>query len=171
MTVDQNGLNADRSLDLSDKVARLESALSRVWAAPGITASPQSLERSIPDVSPIAVRSHIRARRLRDRYFEEGIFAEPAWDMMLDLFESELCGRRVAVTSLCVAAAVPPTTALRWIKALVDRELFVRRNDPLDGRRVFIELSANAFAALAHYFADVTGSEKSPAHTRDPSSA
>ena len=58
---------------------------------------------------------------------------------------------RVAVSSLCIAAAVPATTALRWIKALTDRGLFVRAADPEDGRRVFIELSDEAARALAAY--------------------
>lgn len=91
---------------------------------------------------------------MRERYFDEGLFADPAWDMMLDLFASELAGCRVSVSSLCVAAAVPATTALRWINALVEKGLFVRRNDPLDARRAFIELSPEASAALARYLTD-----------------
>jgi len=59
---------------------------------------------------------------------------------------------RVAVSSLCIAAAVPATTALRWIRTLTDHGLFVRRADPDDGRRIFIELSDIAGDALAAYF-------------------
>ena len=50
-----------------------------------------------------------------------------------------------------IAAAVPPTTALRWIKALCDQGLFVRVADPEDGRRVFIELSDQGAEALEAY--------------------
>ncbi|MGJ3628472.1 hypothetical protein AB5I41_18845 [Sphingomonas sp. MMS24-JH45] len=35
--------------------------------------------------------------------------------MLLDLFAAELERARVSVSSLCIAAAVAPTTALRWI--------------------------------------------------------
>ena len=66
--------------------------------------------------------------------------------MLLDLMAARLEENRVAVSSLCIAAAVPATTALRWIKALTDRGLFVRVADPQDGRRVFIELSATSRA-------------------------
>jgi DNA-binding MarR family transcriptional regulator len=58
---------------------------------------------------------------------------------------------RVAVSSLCIAAAVPATTALRWIKLLTDRGLFLRAADPQDGRRVYIELSDEAARGVAAY--------------------
>jgi hypothetical protein len=87
------------------------------------------------------VRAIIRARRLRDQYFGADLFADPAWDILLDLFAAQLEKRKVAVSSLCIAAAVPATTALRWIKTLTDLGLLVRAADPQDGRRVYIELA------------------------------
>jgi len=59
------------------------------------------------------------------------------------------------VSSLCIAAAVPATTALRWLKTMTDKGLFVRRADPHDGRRVFVELSPATSVAMRRYFADV----------------
>jgi DNA-binding MarR family transcriptional regulator len=97
------------------------------------------------------IRAMIRARRLRDQYFRRAMFADPAWDMLLDLMAARLERNRVAVSSLCIAAAVPATTALRWIKALTDQGLFVRRADPQDGRRVYIELSDETARALNAY--------------------
>jgi DNA-binding MarR family transcriptional regulator len=55
------------------------------------------------------------------------------------------------VSSLCIAAAVPATTALRWIKTLTDMGLLVRSADPQDGRRVYIELAPGAAARLEAY--------------------
>ena len=63
----------------------------------------------------------IRARRLRARYFPEDLFADPAWDMLLDLLQAEIAQLRVPVSSLCIAAAVPATTALRWLKTMVSQ--------------------------------------------------
>jgi hypothetical protein len=108
-------------------------------------------EAAPPDTPPLTaelVRSVIRARRLRERFFEQNLFADPAWDMLLDLMAARLEGKRVPVSSLCVAAAVPPTTALRWIDLLSDQGLFVRVVDPKLRRRVFVELSAGAAAAM-----------------------
>ncbi|MEY4270239.1 MAG: hypothetical protein RLZZ58_1455, partial [Pseudomonadota bacterium] len=90
------------------------------------------------------VRRMIRQRRLRDRFFPADIFADPAWDMLLDLFAAKLERRTVSVSSLCIASAVPATTALRWIKSLTDAGVFVREADPHDGRRIFIALSETA---------------------------
>jgi DNA-binding MarR family transcriptional regulator len=97
----------------------------------------------------------IRARRLRSRFFEEELFADPAWDMLLDLLQAEIAQLRVPVSSLCIAAAVPATTALRWLKTMTDKGIFLRRADPHDGRRVFVELSPTASQAMRHYFAEV----------------
>ena len=101
------------------------------------------------------VRGVIRARRLRSRYFADDLFADPAWDMLLDLLQAEIAQLRVPVSSLCIAAAVPATTALRWLKTMTDKGLFVRRADPHDGRRVFVELAPEASVALRRYFGEV----------------
>ena len=61
----------------------------------------------------------------------------------------------LAATTAVLAAAVPATTALRWIKSMTDAGLFVRRADPHDGRRVFVELSPGASAAMRGYFAEL----------------
>jgi len=98
------------------------------------------------------VRALLQARRLRDRFLPGDLFADPAWDMMLDLMAARLDGKRVSVSSLCIAAAVPPTTALRWITQLTERGIFHRRNDPDDARRVFIALSEEAADNLSGWF-------------------
>jgi hypothetical protein len=103
-------------------------------------------------VSSAHVRTLIRHRRIRDEYFGPDIFADPAWDMMLDLYAARLERLRVSVSSLCIAAAVPATTALRWIKTLTESGLFERREDPHDGRRIFVALSDGATQAMHRYF-------------------
>jgi DNA-binding MarR family transcriptional regulator len=92
---------------------------------------------------------------LRGRFFADDLFADPAWDMLLDLLQAEIAQLRVPVSSLCIAAAVPATTALRWLKTMTDKGMFVRRADPHDGRRVFVELAPDASVALRRYFAHV----------------
>jgi DNA-binding MarR family transcriptional regulator len=75
--------------------------------------------------------------------------------MLLDLLRAEIAQLRVPVSSLCIAPAVPATTALRWLKSMTDKGIFVRRADPHDGRRVFVELSSEASLAMRRYFAEV----------------
>jgi DNA-binding MarR family transcriptional regulator len=104
-------------------------------------------------IDPEVVMSVIRARRMRTFFLSSDLFAEPAWDMLLELFHAELSHRRVAVKHLSAAAAVPATTALRWLTTLVDEGLCSRRDDPLDGRRVYVELTPKGEQALRRYFA------------------
>jgi hypothetical protein len=140
---------------LSQEVGRIAATLAQLSEddAPAIAAVKPLADEAAdgPGVDAATIRSMIRARRLRDQYFRGDLFADPAWDMLLDLMAARLEENRVAVSSLCIAAAVPATTALRWIKALTDRGLFVRSADPQDGRRVYIELSDDTARALAAY--------------------
>jgi DNA-binding MarR family transcriptional regulator len=149
--------SAEQLRQLSDEVGRIASALARLSTGPGsgLTPAPSLPVTGGADVTAESVRSIIRARRLRARYFSEELFADPAWDMLLDLLQAEIAQLRVPVSSLCIAAAVPATTALRWLKTLVSEGLFLRRPDPHDGRRVYVELAPDASDALRRYFAEV----------------
>ncbi|QNM83189.1 winged helix-turn-helix transcriptional regulator [Sphingomonas sabuli] len=148
---------AERLRQLSDEVSRIAATLARLSTVPAAASAEmrKPVEGDIPDVSVESVRSVIRARRLRGRFFDEELFADPAWDMLLDLLQAEIAQLRVPVSSLCIAAAVPATTGLRWLKSMTDKGLFVRRADPHDGRRVFVELAPEASVALRRYFAEV----------------
>ena len=150
--------NAARLRQLSDEMGRIAETLARLSTGPGaveaaIRPAPPSADIPAPDAD--VVRSVIRARRLRSRFFADDLFADPAWDMLLDLLQAEIAQLRVPVSSLCIAAAVPATTALRWIKTMTEQGLFLRRADPHDGRRVFVELAPAASQAMRRYFAEV----------------
>lgn len=149
--------NAERLRQLSDEVGRIASTLARLSTGP--SASPRAIKPlsagDPPPLSAETVRNVIQARRARARYFRGDIFADPAWDMLLDLLQAELTQLRVPVSSLCIAASVPATTALRWLKTLVNQGMLVRRADPYDGRRVFVELAPEVSQALRRYFAEV----------------
>jgi DNA-binding MarR family transcriptional regulator len=151
--------NAVRLRQLSDEMGRIAATLARLSATPDESGpSVLRLVEAPKDALPLSVevvRGAIRARRLRARFFTEELFADPAWDMLLDLLQAELAQHRVPVSSLCIAAAVPATTALRWIKSMTDAGLFLRRADPHDGRRVFVELSPQASGAMRAYFAEL----------------
>ncbi len=159
-------IDSQRLRRLADEVSRIARALSLISSNSignkmsgqvndmqlAFKAEPMALEFA-PDVpSAPDIRRLIRLRRLRDNFFDSALFADPAWDMLLDLMAARIEQDRVAVSSLCIAAAVPPTTALRWIKAMTDHGLFERHADPDDGRRIFIRLSEAAALAMGRYF-------------------
>jgi hypothetical protein len=149
--------NTVRLRQLNDEVGRIAATLARLSSIPaeGFGKAPKQPTVEVPEVSIDTVRTVIRARRLRGRYFAEDLFADPAWDMLLDLLQAEIAQLRVPVSSLCIAAAVPATTALRWLKSMTEQGLFLRRADPHDARRVFVELAPQTSASMRRYFADV----------------
>jgi hypothetical protein len=149
---------------LNEEVARIADALARLTR--GELAEEEEIERGgirapemayrgadepLPDISAGEIRAVIRARRLRGQYFATELFADPAWDMLLDLFAASLERQRVSVSSLCIAAAVPPTTALRWIGTMHEAGLFGRQADPGDRRRAYIVLSEKAVQGMRAY--------------------
>lgn len=101
------------------------------------------------------LRRIIRQRQLRKRFFDGDLFADPAWDMLLDLAAARAEHKRVSVTSLCIASGVPSTTALRWITLLTDAGLVERIEDDTDRRRAFLALTDRAADAMARYFAEI----------------
>jgi len=100
-------------------------------------------------------RAIIKARAVRGQLFDEHLFADPAWDMLLELYALRSEGHRVSVSKLSLAAGVPGTTGLRWIDKLDEEGLIFRVADHLDGRRVWIELSHKGFSAMSHYLEQV----------------
>jgi DNA-binding response OmpR family regulator len=113
----------------------------------------RSTRPALPE--PRLVRRIIRQRQLRARFFDGDLFADPAWDILLDLTAARAEHARVSVTSLCIASGVPPTTALRWIAQMVETGLLERIEDEVDRRRAFIALTDKAADSMARYFAEL----------------
>ena len=142
--------------ELSDKVT--DKPIS-YRAAPlgGFQGFPNGQPVTSGGPTPRNLREIIKLRRRRDRFFQPDLFADPAWDILLDLKAATQEGQRVSVSSLCIAAAVPPTTALRWITAMTENGMLLRCQDPADARRVFIELSSETSAKIDDYFVAAGG--------------
>lgn len=153
LTLQDSATARNRELDtLREDVDRIALTVHAIAAETGLAkdvalGSPLDARRRAD-----LVRRSIRARRLRERYFDSRLFADPAWDILLDLYAAHLEERDVSVSSLCIAAATPPTTALRWIGSMTDAGILTRRPDPQDKRRHIISLSDGALHAIDKYF-------------------
>lgn len=156
---DVGDAESDRLHRFHEEVARIADSLVTLTRSGRSGASVRAPEISFmaeaeptaPDMTGQEVRALIRARRLRAQFFDDDLFGDPAWDMLLDLFAAGIERRQVSVSSLCIAAAVPPTTALRWIAKMQDVGLFERQDDPSDRRRAYIALSAKGRASMSAY--------------------
>lgn len=132
-----------RLIELADKfdAEMPEPADLALIEGGALSAPPHFLPPDNPSYLARFAQALLRARRLRDRMLPSDLFADPAWDMLLDLYVHSALGRQLSVTAVCGASHVPATTALRWIELLENEGLVRRSADPLDGRRRFIELS------------------------------
>lgn len=135
---------------LRDEVEQIAQRLASL-AQNGLPARRADVSRHRNFEHAALLRQMIAARQMRARFFASELFADPAWDILLDLARCRCEGRRVSISSVCIAASVPTTTALRWIKGMTDAGLLERVDDPNDGRRSFIDLSDTACAAMNEY--------------------
>ncbi|WP_227711333.1 winged helix DNA-binding protein [Novosphingobium ovatum] len=167
-------------LRLTEQVTQMAERMDRIGGTPASTAAPvapapapaqapsafrfdgaragtelaeKAARPQLPD--PRMVRKLIRQRQMRARFFEVDLFADPAWDMLLDLTAAKAENAKVSVTSLCIASGVPPTTALRWIGQMTEAGLLRRIEDETDRRRAFITLTDKAADAMSAYFAEL----------------
>ena len=95
-----------------------------------------------------------RRRDVRADLFPSSWFAEPAWDILLDLFIQTNLGRKTFVSDVCIASRVPPTTALRWLDILIAEGIIDRRTALSDKRLVEIFLTEEGKRRVRQYFAD-----------------
>lgn len=101
------------------------------------------------------LRSIIGSRSMRSRFFPTEMFADPAWDILLDLTRAELEKQHVSVSSVCIAASVPMSTALRWVRQMTEAGLLRRWTDPKDRRRDLIALTEGTAANMKEYLTAV----------------
>ncbi|WP_181443404.1 winged helix DNA-binding protein [Porphyrobacter sp. YT40] len=110
------------------------------------------------------VESIMAARKARLKFFDDDLFFDPTWAMLLDLYRSDLKGTTLSVSSLCIGSGVPSTTALRYIRTLEERGYIRRAADELDKRRIFVMMTDKARDAMNAYVETVIrqGSEARP---------
>jgi DNA-binding MarR family transcriptional regulator len=137
------------------EVERLTRIIDRARRAGLMMMPRQGVDNTPPDRLAMFARFILTMRRSRESALPLIEFGEPAWDMLLDLYVQHVEGHKVSVSSLCTAAAVPTTTALRWIDAMAGAGHFVRMPDPCDGRRVHVTLTPALLDAVETYLTDM----------------
>lgn len=104
-------------------------------------------------------------RRARDGFLPagRGLWGDPAWDMLLDLFIAYEEDRLINITSACIGGCIPSTTGLRLISQLLDAGLVERTVDPSDGRKGMLGLKTEAAADMRRYLDEVVKRRRSDA--------
>lgn len=132
-------------LPRDEKVSRLLRSLAS-------TATSETGEFAL---SEDMVRDALSAWRERARYLPQTLFSDFAWGILLDLLLAEVGKRPMTLSRVCKGCGGSASTAMRWVHALEDHELIVRRADPGEPGSEFVELTIKASAALRCYFRGV----------------
>jgi MarR family transcriptional regulator, temperature-dependent positive regulator of motility len=97
-------------------------------------------------------------RRKRDAASaRRGLFGEPGWDILLDLYIADRRRTEVQVSSVCLDAGVPSTTILRWIARLEQEGLIYRIADSADARRRYVRLTEDGHEMMRNVLRALSG--------------
>lgn len=142
--------------DLAATLLRLADAIDQGWNGSNVRSIfrwPSALSRIERNAANLAVKARLisHQRKRRTDFVNGELLAEPAWDMLLDLFMQYAGGAKVSTTSLCIAAGVPTSTALRYINALEDLGYVSRSPSTVDKRVTFVSLTETGILSMGNY--------------------
>lgn len=83
--------------------------------------------------------------------FPDCNFPDGAWLILLDLYDQQGGPLKISISSACIAARVPLTTALRHIRRLLDDGWLIKISDLHDRRKHYLELSETAKLFMTRY--------------------
>jgi hypothetical protein len=134
--------------NMEDIARRLDQLLRTMSELPDLPAGAAVVEDGMAD----AARREYRDRREREHVFGAGIAADPAWDILLDLFIAREEGRDVTVYSVSTATAASEGTILRCIAHLVEAKLIARGPHSSDPRSIVLTLTDRTAGMMCDYF-------------------
>jgi DNA-binding MarR family transcriptional regulator len=91
-------------------------------------------------------------RRRRDALFPEGIFGEPAWDLLLALFTAHETGETMILCEAYRVAHVSDTTGRRLLDQLEKEGLISRRRAPDSRKTRLVELTPDAVERMTEFW-------------------
>ncbi|TCU57550.1 response regulator receiver domain-containing protein [Novosphingobium sp. PhB57] len=153
---------------LSTELQRLAMLMDDPGAQPQIRAGdlvrePEPVVRvplseipAIPEAGQLTdfIRELLRKEMKRREIGGGELFGDPAWEMLLDLLLAKIEGRRVSVSSACIASGAPMSTALRLVRRLVGESVLCRLPDEHDRRRHFLIINPKFEGPLLEYLTE-----------------
>jgi len=136
------------SQEAVDLVAALQRCLTSFHANDGEAAILDG------DTEPqrAALARYIGARRMRSTLLGANLFADPAWDILLALFQAHLEGRDMSLEQLSETQRLSLNVVVGQVSAMERRGLLVEsRTSPNSRRRREVRLSPLATDAMASW--------------------
>lgn len=142
----QNKFSPTELRDVASSLLKLADSMEQNWSPDRVQSHfswPSRADRIERNSLELAKRAVLlmEHRKIREKYLPGELFGDPAWNMLLDLFVQFAGGAKVSITSLCIAAYCPGTTALRYIKQLEEAGLVEREASPSDARVKLLTLT------------------------------
>jgi len=132
--------------ELATSLMRLADSLDQEWDPSNVKSifrwpdDGRRIERNALNLAHKAKVIYAK-RGSRRKYIPGELLAEPAWDMLLELFMQFAGGAKVSITSLAHASHVPMTTALRYIDMLEASDLIEKSKSNADRRVTLLNLT------------------------------
>jgi DNA-binding MarR family transcriptional regulator len=143
---------------LSETDARAAARLFRMLSE-AVGYFPDSDRSAEGPISPEELTSRARiilhSRQVRERYFSRAMFGEPAWDMLLVLYITDMSEGRQTITNLAKRTEMPLSTVVRWLDYLEKEKLIERQPHPTNRRSFFIRLLPKARKAMGEYLTEM----------------
>lgn len=143
-----------------EAMARALIELARDLESPDTRSTPFLVQKG-PNLGRIA-RAIYAERAQRAAVFPAGLFGEPAWDILLDLFVASRENELRSVKEVCIASHAADATALRYVEQLIAAGLVLRTRDTRDNRRKFLSLSPDGYRRMTRYLAEAAATEPAP---------
>jgi hypothetical protein len=105
---------------------------------------PQTTEQRL-----ITVGEAVAARQARRALFPSHLFADPAWDILLEMYVAALHDRQCGIETMA-GTALPTKSLLRWIDALVGEGLVIITSKE---RPICFRLTVSGLNGMERYFA------------------
>ena len=154
--------HSDKSVKLTEKDIREAARLFQLLSDAGEPLSDPALPppangQFTRDELVVRARIVLNSRRLRWRHFPREIFGEPAWDILLSLYITDVSGDRQTIGKLADRMNAPPSTVVRWVRHLERLGLVDREPHPTDRRVAFISLLDETRKAIDAYLDEIPG--------------
>jgi DNA-binding MarR family transcriptional regulator len=131
---------------LADAVEQARLALARV------TQLAEAAVAARPGMSLPALAERLYAdRRRRDRIFGNGLFREPAWDLLLALYSAHGRGEPLIFSAAYDAAGLSCASGQRLLAKLQEAGLVALRDAPGSRKKKLAELTPSAADRLSDY--------------------
>jgi len=141
--------------ELSQLTDTVRVLVRRLREQPHLPPAP-AMSPAGPRTEAELLQSLVRMQEMRARTFGESVTGEPSWEMLTELMLAKLSGRRVSVTSVCLASKARVTTALRRLEELVDQGFVLRIPDPRDRRRTNLQISEEGERRMRAFLAEMS---------------